>query len=70
MVWLNVDKPLRICTLHTDNSCTYWIKKHETGYKGLGHLKRDGGWLSFINEKEAVIYQESNFPEYQFKNHC
>ncbi|HBV87533.1 MAG TPA: hypothetical protein DEF42_12975 [Desulfosporosinus sp.] len=70
MVWLNVDKPLRTCTLHTDDCCIYWIKKEETNYKGLGHLKRDGGWLSFNDEKEAVIHKETSFPKYQLINHC
>ncbi|HBV89351.1 MAG TPA: hypothetical protein DEF42_22490 [Desulfosporosinus sp.] len=66
----HVDKPLRTCTLHTDDSCIYWIKKGETSYKGLGHLKRDGGWLSFNDEKEAVVYKETSFPKYQLIDHC
>ncbi|ODA39420.1 hypothetical protein [Desulfosporosinus sp. BG] len=44
MIWLDVDKPTHKCTLHTDGSCTYWQKKRETKFKGLGKLKYDGGY--------------------------
>ena len=70
MVWLNVDKPTKKCTLHMNSSCTYMQKKSETPYKGIGHLKRDGGWLSFNDVKQATIYQETNFPIYQLIDHC
>jgi len=70
MVWLNVDKPTKKCTLHTDSNCFYWQQKSETDYKGLGELKRDGGWLGFANAKQATLYYQSNYPEYHFIEHC
>ena len=69
MVWLNVDKPTKRCTLHTDNRCTY-LQKRETLYKGLESLKRDGGWLSFADPKLAELYHQSNLAEYEFSDHC
>jgi hypothetical protein len=70
MVWLNVDKPTKKCTLHMNDSCTYLLKKSETPYKGIGNLKRDGGWLSFADPKLASLYHQSNLPEYDFAEHC
>lgn len=44
MVWMNIDKPIKKCTIHQDSSCTYVKNKKETQYKGIEELKRDGGW--------------------------
>ncbi|WP_281179246.1 hypothetical protein [Vulcanibacillus modesticaldus] len=35
MVWMNIDKPTKKCTIHSDANCTYVKKKKETLYKGL-----------------------------------
>ena len=56
MVWVNVDKPTKKLTMHTNLSCIYVLKKKETPFKGIEELKRDGGWFSFNNEDEAHIY--------------
>jgi hypothetical protein len=52
MFWLNVDTPHRhTCTLHRENC---WTRpSSETKHKGMGTLKRDGGWLPFATEAEA-----------------
>ncbi len=67
MYWMNVDIPTRQCTLHR-SGCTYERRKRATPYKGIGHLGRDGGWLSFSSEQEARDYFSRHFlPQgYQF----
>jgi len=70
MVWINVDKPTKKCTLHMKSSCNYLHKKSETHYKGIGYLKRDGGWLSFPDPKLAKLYLQSYLPKYEFVDHC
>lgn len=70
MVWLDVDKPTKKCTLHMNSSCTCLQNKTETEDKGIGYLKRDGGWLNLVDPKLARLYQLSNFPEYEFIDHC
>ena len=52
-IWVNVDKPAAKATLHADR-CRYVQSKHETATKGVGELKRDGGWLSFGSIEEAL----------------
>ena len=70
MVWLNIDKPTKKCTLHMNSNCTYLQEKGETEYKGIGNLKRDGGWLSFADPKLAKQYHQSTLPDYEFIDHC
>jgi len=54
--WVNVDKPTKTCTIHTDGICEFERGKYETPYKGIGKLKRDGGWLHFSSREEAQEY--------------
>jgi len=70
MIWLNVDKLTRRCTLHTDGSCPYWQKRRKTQLKGLGRLKHEGGWLNFFSTEQAMLYYQNNFPDYEFIDHC
>ncbi|AFQ45347.1 MULTISPECIES: hypothetical protein [Desulfosporosinus] len=70
MVWMNVDKPTKKCTLHMNSSCNYLQEKRETEYKGIGNLKCDGGWLSFTDPKLAKLYHQINLPEYELIDHC
>ncbi len=70
MVWINVDKPLKSCTLHSANSCTYVMKKSETNFKGINRIKRDGGWISFPNQSAALIFFEDLYPNYEWREHC
>ncbi len=46
MVLVNVDIPQKTCIMHTDD-CIYTKRMHETKLKGIGVLKRNGGWLLF-----------------------
>ncbi len=39
-VWVDIDKPLKHCTLHTCTHCTYIVYKKETPYKGINKLKK------------------------------
>lgn len=50
--WLNVDLPTKRSVLHAA-ACRHAHAKHDTQYKGIGQLKRDGGWLSFATPEEA-----------------
>ena len=50
--WMNVDKPTKTCVLHIEG-CLYEKQKKETKWKGVGSLKRDGGWLRFNSPQEA-----------------
>ncbi len=52
MYWLNIDRPTKRSVLHT-GGCRHAQAKHETLHKGVGQLKRDGGWLSFTTQDEA-----------------
>lgn len=70
MVWLNVDKPTKKCTLHMNSSCTYLQMKSETLYKGIENLKCDGGWLNFADPKLAKLFHQRFLPEYEFIDHC
>lgn len=51
-VWVNVDRPTAKEMLHAEH-CRYVRDKHETELKGIGELKRDGGWLPFESLDEA-----------------
>ena len=51
MYWLNVDFPLRSCTLHLQHCGRR--PNVASKYKGLGELKQDGGWLSLATDGEA-----------------
>jgi hypothetical protein len=68
MFWVNVDKPTKKCTIHKKN-CTYVVKQRETTLKGIGKLKKDGGWFDFKTNNEAENYCRSNFSNYNI-SHC
>ncbi len=57
--WLNVDTPTKRCVIHR-GACGYALAKRETPYKGIGRLKRDGGWLHFAGSDElrALLLNE------------
>ena len=63
-VWVNIDKPTKQCTIHTSPNCVWVRKMKQTPNKGIGHLKRDGGWLSFNAPRSAQSYCKSNFGHY------
>lgn len=53
--WMNVDKPTKRSVLH-HAGCRHEHAKQETPHKGIGQLKRDGGWLSFPSRQDADQY--------------
>jgi hypothetical protein len=70
MVWVNVDRPTRRCTLHTNLDCVYVARKQETLYKGLEKMRRDGGWFSFPTLKDAERFCKTRFSDYSIIRHC
>jgi len=64
--WVNVDKPTKTCTIHV-RGCEYENRKGETEYKGIGNLKRDGGWLSFDSLKGAQDYCKERWMKQGFR---
>lgn len=57
--WLNVDFPTKISKLHKSR-CVHEQNKKETSLKGIGKLKRDGGWLYFETQEDAEKYWQEN----------
>ena len=70
MIWINIDKPLRKCTIHTNHNCGFLRRKHATPLKGIGELKRDGGWLEFDGIVLAKKYCKEKFPKFKVIEHC
>lgn len=56
--WLNIDFPTADAKLHR-STCDWVLKASETAYKGVGALRRDGGWLRFDSRSEAERYIEA-----------
>lgn len=69
-VWVNVDKLTKKCTIHTNSGCRYLANKRGTRYKGIGELKRDGGWLSFPTLTNAENYCKTKHQNYKVKKCC
>ena len=66
LIILNVDKPDAKITSH-DLNCK-WVKKAKaTSLKGVGSLKRDGGWMIFTEVADAREFCEDRFPRYKVK---
>ena len=70
MIWMNVDKPTKKCTIHTDPGCQYVLNKRETPLKGVEELKSDGGWLSFASQGDADEYRAAHFSGYAVSTCC
>ena len=60
MFWVNIDTPTKTCTMHTAD-CISTKTKRETKLKGVGLLKRDGGWLSFGTFVQTEDYCKREF---------
>lgn len=58
MYWLNVDLSTNISKLHM-GGCRYCKPRASTA-KGLGRLRRGGGWLRFNTVEEAKKYHIDN----------
>lgn len=65
MVWLNVDFPFKTCTLHRQG-CSRRPSK-EPVYKGFGTLKRDGGWLTFKSDSDALSYYQTTWQGQRYR---
>lgn len=65
MVWINVDIPDRLCTVHKA-SCGL-ILHEDTPLKGIRKMKDDGGWYDFASIEEAESWSMLNYRLYQFK---
>ncbi|WP_312474752.1 hypothetical protein [Neobacillus sp.] len=59
-IWINIDIPTKKFTIH--HKCIYTDKMSETSYKGIGTLKRDGGWLKADTVKQLKIYLRKGMP--------
>ena len=55
IVWVNIDKPTKKCTIHTNDRCQYVINKKETSLKGIENLKTDGGKILRILLKWGIL---------------
>jgi len=55
MVWMNIDIPTRRNIIHSD-TCVYVLNKKQTPLKGIGRLRRDGGWLPFNSAEQVECY--------------
>jgi hypothetical protein len=53
--WLNVDFPTSKATLHR-SSCSYAQSISATELKGIGQIKRDGGWMPAESRHQAEGY--------------
>lgn len=53
--WLNVDFPTSIARLHLSR-CDHTQEISATELKGIGRLKRDGGWVCFETSEQAEDY--------------
>lgn len=56
------------CRLHRA-TCTYVVNRQETELKGVGRVKRDGGWRDFATIAEAEQFCRERWPARKFK-HC
>ena len=73
MVWVNIDTIWKTCTIHVAE-CRH-VSRNVAGegtpqFKGIGELKRDGGWFSFVSAREAENFckQEWECKEYTIRN--
>ncbi|TFB22870.1 hypothetical protein E3U55_06425 [Filobacillus milosensis] len=67
-VWVNIDLPTKRYTVHRE--CIYTNKMCETPYKGVGKLKRDGGWIRFRNAEAAKKRLQEEYGQFELIIHC
>lgn len=65
MFWINIDKPTKTVTIHSD-TCKYVVKK-ETKYKGIERERRDGGWYTIDSTIDAQQFYYYSYPHFQRK---
>ena len=68
---LNIDKPHRTSTLHTEE-CTRIPNPVGTQFKPRGRLGRDGGWFTVASEAEGRELAHRQFERGEFIRcqHC
>jgi len=69
-LWLNVDVPRKMQTLHYEKGCFYVQSKGVGKFKPTGKLGRDGGWLSFSNVASAVADANLRLPKFEHLRAC
>jgi hypothetical protein len=67
-VFINIDIPTKKFTIH--HQCAYTKKLKETPLKGVGQLKRDGGWLQIDGLKKAESLFEESYMDFTLITHC
>jgi hypothetical protein len=70
VIWVNIDKPTQRCTIHTNRQCGFLRNKYATPLKGIGILKKNGGWISFDGIVLAREYCKENYRKYKLIEHC
>lgn len=70
MVWMNIDKSSKKCTIYSDSDYLYFKNMNGTKYKGVGELKRGGDWLHFENIREANEYYLLKYDRYTLIDQC
>jgi len=65
MFWMNIDKPTKTITIHS-NTCKYVVKK-ETKYKGIERERRDGGWYLIDSTLESQQFYHYSYPHFDRK---
>jgi len=65
MFWINIDKPTKTITLHSD-SCKY-VLKEETKFKGIERERRDGGWYAIDSTIESQQFFHYIYPHFERK---
>jgi hypothetical protein len=58
MFWLNVDSSTNMWKLHKEG-CRYGLP-HNTNLKGIGEMKKGGGWFKFDSYKKANEFYRKN----------
>ena len=70
MAWINVDIPIKQIVYHANDECSSVSGREETQYRGVGEIKRDGGWLQFSDLSEVIKYHKEKYPDFAFLQHC
>lgn len=75
MVWVNIDRVFKTCTIHMERCryVSYYVKgEGKPQFKGIEELKRDGGWFSRNSIGEARDFCKRDWEPkgYNIKRGC
>ena len=59
--WLNIDLRTQRCTIHTAN-CSH--RPHESEFKNVRSIGRDGGWMPFLDYSSILKYKSTHYPSF------